>query len=434
MDTKKIFVYFLFFGIIISFFYGFLTGENSAGAGGYNGDLSWIKKNIEIFQNNNIIDSIKHPDIFGNRPPLIYILNKLFNPFFYDLEKYRTCVFILSLLGPLFLFIGLKIKFKDTKNEYLALLSVIILLSPYYRTSAFWALNENYGIITGILSLVFLNLSLSSSSKEETKSNLYYIITIFFSSLCVYFDQKLIIVPLICVFTFLFHLKKIRTKFLICCGYAFLSIPFLYLIFLWNGIVPIKTQLANPNTITNLSRVSDFYFINIGYATTMISFYLFPLIFFKQNLTFNLKRFFLDKQNFAMIAFIFIYIILLLNYFNFEKYTVDEYWVGLGYIDKISKIMFSDIVMREYFTYFSFLASWLILIYFLDKKTSNFLILFYFYFISILLWPLMQEYFDPLIVIFGLMIFLSKIKINFYNLIFTIFYFSIFIVSANIYY
>ena len=200
MDTKKIFVYFLFFGIIISFFYGFLTGENSAGAGGYNGDLSWIKKNIEIFQNNNIIDSIKHPDIFGNRPPLIYILNKLFNPFFYDLEKYRTCVFILSLLGPLFLFIGLKIKFKDTKNEYLALLSVIILLSPYYRTSAFWALNENYGIITGILSLVFLNLSLSSSSKEETKSNLYYIITIFFSSLCVYFDQKLIIVPLICVF------------------------------------------------------------------------------------------------------------------------------------------------------------------------------------------------------------------------------------------
>ena len=48
--------------------------------------------------------------------------------------------------------------------------------------------------------------------------------------------------------------------------------PFLYLIYLWNGIVPIKTQTANPNTITNLSRINDFYFINIGYATTMISF------------------------------------------------------------------------------------------------------------------------------------------------------------------
>ena len=81
MDIKKTFVYFLFFGIIFSFFYGFLYGENSAGAGGYNGDLSWIIKNIEIFKNHSIIDAIKHPDIYGNRPPLIYILNKLFNPF-----------------------------------------------------------------------------------------------------------------------------------------------------------------------------------------------------------------------------------------------------------------------------------------------------------------------------------------------------------------
>ncbi len=434
MDIKKTFVYFLFFGIIFSFFYGFLSGENSAGAGGYNGDLSWIIKNIEIFKNHSIVDAIKHPDIYGNRPPLIYILNKLFNPFFYDLEKYRICVFILSLLGPIFLFLGLKIKFKDIKNEYLALLSVIILLSPYYRTSAFWALNENYGIVTAILSLFFLNLSLSYSKVDETKNRLYYFFTIIFSSLSVYFDQKLIIIPLICLFTFLFRLKKIKTMILICCGYGILSIPFLYLIFLWNGIVPVKTQLANPNTITNLSRVSNFYFINIGYATTIISFYLLPLIFLKENPALELKKQILNKSNFMIIAFIIVYIIFLLNYFDFKKYTVDEYWVGLGYIDKVSKIAFSNIIIREYFTYFSFFVSWIVLIFFLEKKVSNFLILFYFFFMSILLWPLMQEYFDPLILIFGLMIFLSKIKINFYNIIFTIFYFAIFIVSANIYY
>ena len=106
-------------------------------------------------------------------------MNKIFNPFFYDLEKYRLCVFILSLFGPLFLYIGLKIRFKDIKNEYLALLSVIILLSPYYRTSAFWALNENYGIVTAILSLVFLNLSFSKqlieSNKEKFLLFLYFV-------------------------------------------------------------------------------------------------------------------------------------------------------------------------------------------------------------------------------------------------------------------
>ena len=31
---------------IISFFVGFYLDENSAGAGGYNGDIKWIKSNI----------------------------------------------------------------------------------------------------------------------------------------------------------------------------------------------------------------------------------------------------------------------------------------------------------------------------------------------------------------------------------------------------
>ena len=434
MNIKKTFIYILFYGILISFFYGFFSGENSAGAGGYNGDLSWIIKNINIFKNNNVLDAIKHPDIYGNRPPLIYILNTYLNPFFYDLEKYRISVFILSLLGPLFFYIALKVKFKEIRNEYLALFSVIILLSPFYRTSAYWALNENYGLVTSLLSFVFLNLSIFHNNTHHYKKNLYYSFTIIFSSLSVYFDQKLIIIPLICLFTFFSIIKEIKTKILITIGYSILSIPFLYLIYLWNGIVPVKTQLANPNTITNLSRLSELYFINIGYATTMISFYLLPLIFLKPNLDFNLKKFLSKKKNLIMILFAFCYILFLLIYFDFKKYTVDDYWVGLGYVDKISKILFTNLIIREYFTYFSFFVSWLILIFFLDKKISNYLIILYFYFISILLWPLMQEYFDPLIIIFGMMMFLPKIKVNFYNSIFIIFYFSIFILSANIYY
>ena len=434
MDTKKILINFIFFGIIISFFGGFFLGENSAGAGGYVGDLSWIKKNIEIFKNNTTLEAIQHPDIFGNRPPLIYIINKFFNPYFYNLEKYRIFVFILSLIGPLFLFIGLKIKFKNTKTEYLTVLSVLILLSPYYRTSGFWALNENYGILSAIISLMFLNLSLLKISFDGLKEKLYLFFTILFSSACVYFDQKLVIIPIICFFSFFYYFKKTSIKIFVFFLYAFLSIPFLYLIYLWNGIVPIKTQMANPNTITNLSRINDFYFINIGYATTMISFYLLPFVLFKENLFENFKSLYQNKKNIILIILAIIYVLLLINYFDFKKYTVDEYWVGLGYVDKITKILFSNILLREFFTYFSFLLSWLVLILFLEKKYSNILIILYFYFISTLLWPLMQEYFDPIIVIFGLMIFSNKVKINFYNTVFTVFYFLLFLISANIYY
>ena len=49
---------------IISFFLGFYFNENSAGAVGYQGDISWIKNNINIFLENNILKAILHPDFF----------------------------------------------------------------------------------------------------------------------------------------------------------------------------------------------------------------------------------------------------------------------------------------------------------------------------------------------------------------------------------
>ena len=95
---------FIIFIPITSFIVGFLLDENSAGSGNYLADIDWIKNNINIFLNNDLLDAIFHPDLYGNRPPLIYILNKYLNPFFNDFEKYRLTVFTLSLLGPIFLY------------------------------------------------------------------------------------------------------------------------------------------------------------------------------------------------------------------------------------------------------------------------------------------------------------------------------------------
>ena len=48
--TKKNITYIIFSLIIFSFFLGFYYDENSAGAGGYKGDITWILNNIEIFK------------------------------------------------------------------------------------------------------------------------------------------------------------------------------------------------------------------------------------------------------------------------------------------------------------------------------------------------------------------------------------------------
>ena len=74
---------------IISFFLGFYYDETATN--GYV-DLDWIKRNISIFLSNNILDSIKHPEYFGNRTPLMYILHVTLNPFINFAPFFRLCL------------------------------------------------------------------------------------------------------------------------------------------------------------------------------------------------------------------------------------------------------------------------------------------------------------------------------------------------------
>ena len=210
--TKKNIIYLIFSLIVFSFFYGFYFNENSAGSGGYNGDITWILRNIEIFKNNSLKEAIFHNDFFGNRTPLIYVINSIFNPFMFEYEKYRVSVFLLSLIGPIFIYLCLKKRFPKTNKEIILLLSSIILLSPYYRTSAYWALNENYGLITSLISLFFLNLFVEKNISKEQKYT-YLIAIIFMSSLSVYFDLKLLIITIICFFYILKSIFFLMKRF-----------------------------------------------------------------------------------------------------------------------------------------------------------------------------------------------------------------------------
>ena len=60
---------------IASYFFGFYFDENSAGAGGYDGDFQHIYNNLKIFLNNDLATSISHSDYLDSRPPTSYILH-----------------------------------------------------------------------------------------------------------------------------------------------------------------------------------------------------------------------------------------------------------------------------------------------------------------------------------------------------------------------
>jgi hypothetical protein len=293
----------------------------------------------------------------------------------------------------------------------------------------------NYGIITMLASIFFLNYTLYENINSKLK--LYFSLTLltFFSSLCVYFDQKLLIIPLIVLFEILRSKINFRFKIFSLINYCIFAIPFLYLIIIWKGIVPPSTQQANPSTITTSSRMELLWYEHLGYATTIMAFYLLPLLLFKsKNLYVLFKNFFIEKNNYVIISLFFIYLFYLLNFFDYKEFTYEKYWIGLGYIHKISLILFNDYLLQEIFTYLAFFISWIILLAFIGKNLKDFIIIIYFYILSLLLWPLMQEYFDPIIILLAFTIFSSQLFITYKNSILLFLYLSIFLLSANIYY
>ena len=324
-------------------------------------------------------------------------------------------------------------KYSKTNNELIILLSSIILLSPYYRTSKHWALNENYGLVTSLISLLFLNLCLENI-KIIKKRNIFLFFKIFFSYLSVYFDLKLIIITIICFFYLMNSKIEIRLKSYTFLIYLTFGIPYLYLILEWKGIVPPKTQAANVNTATNLSRLVDLHVYHLGYVSTIIGFYLFPFLFLKEKNFFQIiNDFFRSKWSILILIIPILYVFYIYLSIEFKSYTVDDYWIGLGVVNKTANILFNDIYKKEIFTYFIFFLSWIVICLYVDNLI-DFLILSFFFVISLFLWPLMQEYFDPIIVILCLMIFKTKMKLDYYNIYFLFFYFAIFLTIANVYY
>ena len=423
--------YFSFFLIILSissYFIGFIYEENSAGAGTFDGDFVFLWKNLQTFINNDLsvaigfTGNLDAENYQSSRTPLVYIFHKLFNPFTENKVSFVRSVFAFSLLAPILFYLCLKQKFRETENLILILISCTIFLSPYFRTSAFWGIEENFGIVFLLLSFFFLSKFLSN----EDKAINYYLLflTTFLSSACLYFDQKLAIIPLICFFQIYFSNKSAQLKILSILFYFIFSLPYMYLITIWGNIIPAADA--------DVRGIGDqLYFSHLGYASTIIAFYLLPIIFCKKENFFTLlKKFFKSKKNYYLISIFFVYFLYLLFFYEYES----EVKLGKGFIHKTAILLFDQIFLQKIFIYISFFISWLIILIYLENNLKNYLIIFYFFLISIIIWPIFQEYFDPIIILMVFTFFNSKLILNYKNSILLFIYLTIFLISSNNYY
>ena len=423
-DNYKIFSIILIFLSFFSFFVGFYFDENSAGAGYYQGDIEHIWKNLQIFLTNDFTSSINHPDYFDSRTPIAYIFHEIFNPFVEDIISYRRSVFIISLTLPVLFYFCLKQKFIKNDNLLLLLISSTVCLSPYFRTSSYWGSEENYGLIFLLLAFLSLNSFLKNENQDGHKIHLLLFATTFSSSCCLYFDQKLIIIPIICFIKIVTSNKLLKFKLLLVFYYFLLFLPYIYLIILWGGLMP-------PVALESRKLGSEMFLNHIGFTSTMIAFYLLPLLLFRnKNVEDLVKNFFFNKRNYYLLFLFIIYLFYLSVFYDLNEQSIE----GKGFVHKISLILFNENLSKNIFIYFSFFISWIIILTYIENKLIDVLTIVYLIILSIFLWPIYQEYFDPLILLMVFTFFSSKLIINYKNSIILYIYLSILLVGSNIYY
>jgi len=405
-----------------SFIYGFVIREDSAGGGKIDFSNTWT--NQKIFNENTTIASIKNTKTseiklsINSHFPSSYIINKFLNPFSKNKENFLISIFILNIFLPIIFFLILKKNYKKQNLYLLACFSSIIYLSPYYRTSSYWAGMENYGLLMMVISYYFYSTYL----KEVNNKKKYILIFSIFSCLCVYFDQKLALIPLIYSYLFLKHENnKINISFYIIINFI-LSLPVFSLIYYWGSLIsPHDTISRNFGTL---------YWEQIGYFFSITSFYLIPYIFIFHKKIFQFVM--SNKKYFMILFFLFsVYLILIFlfptNYFQWDH-------LGKGWAHKFSRLIFEDKLSQKILLYFIFFIS--IFSFFAVAQKRILLIFFVIFFIpiSLLILPFFQEYLDPLVFIFLSLFFYNKDELN-NRLVKSHYLFSLtFLIFANLYY
>lgn len=408
--------------IFCYFIYGFYTNENSAGAGGYDGDFKLIWSNLLLFKE-SILLNLNNPIYNDSRPPLIYILHTLINPFSNDQETFRNSVFIISFFIPLILFFCIKEKFSNLSNPLVLLLTSIIMLSPYFRTSAYWGLGENYGLFFLLGSyLILMKLKKDHTYNSYTQNIILIFLICTFSSLTIYFDQKLIFIPVLIFFTILSLDFNFKIKLSALIFFIIFSIPYMYLIYLWESIIPSSAASAR-------GVGKELHLVNLGYCLSIIGFYIAPLLLFKDFNTFELKKKFNIKKILLLLSLFIIYFFITFQLNEFETLGND----GKGIFHKLFLIIFGDAKLRLSFTVISFLVGMVLInIFFEDKK--DLLIISFFLILSILTFPFYQEYLDPLILVLLFTFFKIKLNITYKNTYFVVIYFLTFLLCTKYYY
>ena len=385
---------------IIYFFYGFVNQHDFSNGGKI--DFNHIYNNFLLFKNNPIL-KIDWNNYESSSLPLHYLITKYIIPVG-NIFIFKSYTFLISLLCILPLY-QIFISKSHTSNFsiHFLFLSSLILISSSFRTDAFFGLEENIGY------LVFLFTFLIFFKYFEKKNFYYLLLLILFASLTFYARQSYAFVSIIVYFAIIDTDNLISKKnFTITFLFAIFLFPSLYFFYTWGSLMPTEAvQRLVPFNYQNISIIfAMFVIFNIPFFINellkrkvlmlsiknikiliiiIFSFFIFFFIFW--NIPYSdfgggpLYKIYLNVSNFKLIFLFFSFIGLISTiYFSFKNYRLTIF-----YLFFIILYCFAD---NLFFSYLDPLMLLSLLIFhdkiILDlKKSKNFLLFIYTYFLTL---------------------------------------------------
>ena len=402
LDRKfRSFIYLSFF---ISLILSYLLNENSSG--GASLDKIITKPFIDSFSL-GFLEGINYSiNVRQIHSPIFYYVLFLMDNFFTNETSVILYIFISSLI-PFIFYKILKKKFKKKNKNFLFLLSLIIFLSPYFRSSAVWITNDNLALLF-FCSSIYLFIK---GKYELDNKFINYLYSFFLLVLASYIRQHY---ALFIIIYFLQCYRDLKlNKVLYILGFCILlSIPAL------------KYYILYFESNFEYSRITPNYRFNFLIFLSIFIFYIFPIFLSKNNI--RKIIFFVNERKIFLI-----FLLLLFNaiYINFNLPQIE---FGGGIIYKFFLIIDNN------FIFFLIFVLSLILFLFYSSSINDFLVL-TILFLSNPFPIIYQKYFDPvlLIIFFGLMtsnLIKNQMINKSLNIKFIYIYYSLFLFSANYYY
>ena len=318
--------------LYLSLLFGFFYDENL----NYGAYYDWVNaylKPVNDFSK-NFFQTLLNYDDYGQRHSPVYLI---FLSFFLKLNFPADLIRIihLHLSIPLIVIFYkcLVLKFNNIDKRNLQLLSLVIFLSPTFRSLAIWPDSRLPGLLFFVLTIYFfLCFQKSNEEKYIWFTSISLIISSYISPNFSFFF----------IYFFFFFLKKLKFQKLVLFGLFnfMLAIPMLYYIF----ILDINFLLAGKTPILNSESVSlNFNFSNkLMIISSIVFFHLIP-IFMSDNFYYKFLRF-LKEKFIILISSTFI----LIYFFDYQII-----YTGGGIFFNLSHFLFGNNYLFLFISFFS---------------------------------------------------------------------------------